>query len=730
MLVHPTKSFRVERVASAEAFAAVLRDGHDGDREPVLPLWFREAEQARIAETISAELAALSPGESRRFDTVHVRTHAARDVVLAPANGPAQRLARRYAALTGRALVSAVSDVPAASADASDVTLTWFPALDETDMAERLYELRAALSTAMGWVPPIGVLTAEDASKLTWCVVKQVCSRPTGTTETSLLTHESPSARPPSSLTVLGPDRARRDVVAAFTGARGSLLINAHSRPHCGKLNVADGPLGVCGLPSGGRDGVCVGGTACHFGTAPRAELQDLRTERIFFNGCTTAGVGARASDGIPRAAMLTAAAMRSASREFIGNVRPGTYDDTDVDWLIGLSALGYTPAEAVEVFERARRATGRELIASGLYFGDPTNPPWPLAGAVVGAVAISNGTPAKVRVRWARVDRVLIAAIEGRAWAHAADTDRLHVAIDLPYPVTIVEDPRTDWSLVLVTPRACDTAAPPESLNLELTLLPRPFRRAVGSAGRRAVIHLRWLASLPALGEVVADAAAAVEQRILGLHAFAASRGDLGAYPELIDEATKEDERAACAFDERLIDAALARSRIYWNLANEYVHRVQAIPRGQSATCDVCGGFATEQLLVDLVETSVRRVERSCGICGIVSDLPEGALRPRVVTSSHRQENGSLIGHAEIVNDGTRPRRVTLGAVLEGAGPTTPDSREKATLTLGPHETAVFPFALTPAANTSGNFALRIFAASEGSLGMAAAFILFGKAS
>ncbi len=712
---------RIRRFSDGGEFRASL----ETEAPDVLPIWFVDEERDWIARTVGPKLAELAPGCDHTLETSAIR-HSPDDWVLAPPSGPEMLLARRYAVVTGRplALTDGSSLAPVFGGGAPR-SLTWFCPLDECDIASRLFLLCRTLSAALGKLPPLGVLTAESTAKLSWLLAKQVMPHPDERIGvTTLVSMESTAPR--SSLVHVGSARTVADVVAGMNGATGTLLINAHSRPHCGILKVADGELGICGWTSGAADGLCVDGTACYFGEAPRAVLQDLQAPRIFFNGCTTAGVGCRRLDFLPRPAMVSHAALRGRAKEFVGNVRVGEYDEADLNWFLGASALGYTPAQSVEIVERARTSSGHERMRSTVYFGDATNAAWPVHGVSVGDVVVEDQ---RVRIRWARPDGVLVARVPGRIVADLAEHDRLHAATQHPSQprIAVLSDPFQDASLVLVAP-CVEGENSSTDVEISFSALVDRVDRSVGRVLAPAVEQVRWLEGLRAFAGVLDGASRQLEEELVALRRAAASRSDVTMLPELLTYVRAREEEAACRFDGVLIDEALCRSQGSWNWQMEYGARVHTAPRSDPSSCPNCGAFANDVDCTDWANPRVVRTVKACGYCGVVADLPVWGLHVRIVRENLVFSATELRGSAEIHNSDDRARRVTVAVAVVRGGPMQPGSTARTELVVGAGETARFAFALTPLRPMREMMHTRVYVASEGAFGLVGANLLYGR--
>lgn len=735
---------RVRRVSTVEELEACLAV----DEPLLLPLCFADADAGEVASTVDPGLARLAPNHEQTYEFLGVEL-GLHHLVLVTAHGLAGDLASRYATITGRKQIRGTDLLMCGLQilNLSPSSLTWFSSLDESDIAEALHHLQDAFT--LGPMPPMGVLTAESPERLTWLMAKQLVPQSEANGSTTVISSEPVSQRRPwASLACVGSDDTMVHAITTIHQATGTILINGHSRPHCGLLPASDGIVGICGLASGGAGGRCVEGTTCQFGEAPRVVLQRLRARRVFFNGCTTAGVGTRRPDYLPSAAMLVHAALRGTVREYVGNVRTGLYGEEDLDWFMGSSALGFSPAECIVIVEAARKASERELIPSLLYFGDATNPPWPVTGVVVGDVLpvdanlsadqVTTSQVSRVAIRWHRLDRVLVARVPSVVWAELAAQDCLHVLTQHPsHPlVNVLADPWSDASLVLAVPQVpIPPSDEPErcsklenSIVIELRILPEKIDRNVGHVLSASIEHLRVLEDLPTFTPVVADVPSRLEQELVVLRRAAGSRSSLTLLPELLQHVRDLEAQAARTLDDALVSAALARSTQRWNWSAEYLHRVRAVPSQERRKCPGCGAISVHIEYLDYVYPRLIRCVELCGYCGVVVDHPAWPLRLRWVIDTLRLTPNAFEGRVEVYNEDIRPRKVTLGVTVRGAGQMHPQSRAKAQLEVMSDSTECFDFSLLPEAPMTKLMQAWTFMACEGSIGLIGRMLLFGR--
>jgi len=687
------------RVTSATSFASTLQD----TGQPVLPIWVPDGEAAQfsraVGEALGKTLLALEPDTLFELpDPSHLLDGSDADLVLysCPEDRP---VAHRYAELTDRVcmLWDGHSEIKLSDGSAPH-SVTWLPRLDEVDMAERLIEVRQALG---GLGVPLGVITAQDERHRSWQMLKQLCPG-TDDARTTRIALTRPS-QPEEG--VLGYDLSGAEVVEAVSAAEGTLLLAGHSRPYCAIANSTDGPVGFCGANSAGPG--CVGEVRCHFGTAPRVRLDELRVGRAFLDGCTTAGVGGRDSDFPPRDSMVCHATLRSSVRELVGNTHLGDFGELDLDWFEGSSALGRSPAAAGSVVEVARHTSERETVPCLVYFGDARNPPWPVDSVRVGRV---DATDDRVRIDFDGAAPVLIAELPSRSWAQGVTSGEVTFeASDVAASrVEIIADPTTDRSLLLASGRGMRT--PDAAIAIELRRTPSTVS---DQAGARAVIaygRVRWMQDLAPFSECLSAVRQRMEQDILRLvHSETQQRSE--SFGTMLSQVAGALAQSA---DGELIQEAVSRSATGFRLQNAYAARMQVTPFADPRTCPRCGGSARYAELQDLIQPTVRRNRTTCGFCGVAEDLPEWPLELDWAGASLQPSQAGLTISLRIRNRGTEPR---AGQVMACLNSVAVDENQPAPsqFSLGPGEEVVVVAQATAAEPVASYLAVRVYIASEG---------------
>ncbi len=691
-------SMQVKRVTSHAAFACALKD----ENEPALPVWVCDDDAAPFIRAVGGDagrpLITLDPDASFELpEPAHLSGRSDEDLVLYTSSDDLE-LAGRYAQITGRLCSQWNGENEIRIADGRlPRSVTWLPRLDEVDMAQRLVEVRRALG---GLGVPLGVLTGEDERHRSWLMLKQLCpgANDARTTRVALTRASVPEEA------VLGYDLSAAEVVDGVSSAEGTLLVAGHSRPYCAIANSTDGPVGFCGANSLGP--TCIGKVRCHFGTAPRVRLDDLRVGRAFLDGCTTSAVGGRQPDFPPRASMVCHAALRSSVRELVGNTHLGDFGELDLDWFVGAGALGRSPAVAGSIVEVARHASEREVVPCLVYFGDAGNPPWPHQGVNVGRVeAFDDG----VHIDFDGAP-ILIAELPSRRWAEGIRSGA--VAFETSDPkvtqVEIVADPMTDSSLLLTSAR--DAQSPNAPLVIELRCSPDASRNEAGARVVAAHARIRWMATLAPFAERVSPIYQLLTQDLLPLlHTEAQHRSV--SFCAMREEVS--GTLAQCA-DREVLEEAVARSAVGFRLQNAYAAQMRVTPSPDPTVCPRCHGSARYAELQDLLEPAVRRVRTTCGFCGVVEDLPDWALELDWAGAQLEPSQAGLRISLRIRNRGSSLRAGQVMACLNSVSvhehqpPPVP-------FALGPGEETTLVMEATAAQEVAAYLAVRVYVASEG---------------
>lgn len=710
---------RVRRVSDASAIEPALI----ASRNEVLPLSFTDSERPRVSRVMGANVAALDVGSELELGPLAV-SGCRNDFVMTPHNGWVRALAEKYAQMTHRPVMhgdpSTIGSQLPLSAPRS---VTWFCGEEETDLAKSIRVLRDTFIRRFGAPPRLGILAAENPADLTWMMAKQLFSSKESGEGTTIVINSESRFQPLPSAHHVEAGLSANDALAAIEEARGTLIILGHSRPHCGRLVFRDGELGICALRSGGADGRCVDSVVCHFGSRPRFVAQEARARRVYYDGCSTGKVGSSRHGlfGFPRESLMTYALMRSDAREFIGNVHAGAFGPSDIYWLMGLSALRYSPAECVQMIDLARAEAGRDALGSGAYFGDPTNAPWPACDTSIGTVSEHGAT---LRITWPRAAGVFVAKLPRRLWAELTARDLVDVRCEHPSnpQLSLIADPWSDTSVLLAIPRANLSGEP---VCVEVSQLGTPVNREMGGDLVEAIANISWLATLPSFREQFSNATSTLERSLIQSRRSVEEREDRAWLGEIAQFARRAETVAAHCFDEMLIEHALVRSQTRWEFLEEYEGRCRFEFLKNSSQCPNCGASTRLAIFCDYARPNIRRSVATCSNCGVVADLPVWPLDLALDPSSMSWSDRILRGRARVVNRVEDAREVVVGATIVGGGKIEAGSTEPARIVIAPHSSTTFEFAITHAGPLTGTMRFRVFIASRSGFGFAGGIVL-----
>lgn len=695
---------KFKKVTSDESFVAALSPDSAGQ----LPFWFAEDEAEQFTRSVGGEtgeaLALLPTGATLEHpDPVHLAGADASHLIVCSSADDVP-LARRYAQITGRAwtLWDQHKPIRLAGGDLPR-SVTWLPRLDEYDLAERLIEMRLALD---GMNVPLSVITGEDERHRSWQLIKQLCPGD-GDARTTRIALGRASVPAES---VLGTDLTGGDLVTRVDAAEGTLLLAGHSRPYCAIANSTDGPVGLCGTNSAGPQ--CVGEVRCHFGTAPRVKLDALKVGRAFLDGCTTAGVGGRHIDFPERRTMVCHAALRSSVRELLGNTHIGAYGEADLDWFLGSSALGRSPAEAACLVEVARAQSKRELVPSLVYFGDAGNPAWPVEGV---AVAEVERVGEAVRLTFDSPAPILVAEIPSRSWADQASNEVTVLTSDAGVNrVEIVADPRVDASLLISSGRGAQVRDAPVLIELRRRSEPAP--RQAGARAAHALARIRWMQALGPFTARLSPITNRIEQDVLHLLQTETQHRS-AEFLMMIDAVAGQLSQAA---DAEMIAEAVALSSPGFRLQNAYASRMRVEAAAEPRTCPRCQASARFAELQDWLEPTIRRSRTTCGFCGIVEDLPTWPLEldwgAALIEPSRRGVRASI----RVRNVGPTPRGGLLMASMNSVR-VADDQPPPQSFQLEPGEETTVVHEATASEDVAAYLQVRVYIASEGDFGVLA---------
>lgn len=557
-----------------------------------------------------------------------------------------------------------------------------------------------------------GVLVGQGIAELSLLLAKQLAGATPGGTHLYL-----ENQAPELALRTLPGFAARgtgavEDLAADLRSVTGTLLLGGHSRAHCGPVRAIDGLFGICSSPTRGEGGLCVGGRPCFFAESTKVSMLDCSAQRVFYNGCATASLGANAF-GMPKEANHAFAVLAGNAVEFIGNLRPSRSTATDLRWFIALSAAGVGPAAAVRMIEQVRSDEGRELHPSLLYIGDASNRAWDVGSAGVLPIGVYESNCDLV-LEWPETSGLLIGNTPVPSWMNEPGPQGLSAVTDQEFRgnVRLVFDSRSTRLYVLVD------RVGRKALSIRLEPHERPSVNMTGARTANALRSLNRLARITALASVVTPALPRVERSLGDVMAMVSAEAGIADVARRCALAEKEDLRLSVALDRRIAKAARRASAEGWFMCDEYERQMHVEP-AHGPPCPLCDGPTVDYRLRSILETGSdhSRTQRVCGICGIVSDVPVWPIDIRLV--GPRLWSTSAVGVGlEVVNRLSEPRHVAASLAVQNLK-TRPDTEEVASIWVEPKDRAEMRLSAAVEDRPAEFHWLRVHVASHGALGL-----------
>ncbi len=498
----------------------------------------------------------------------------------------------------------------------------------------------------------------------------------------------------------------------------GSVLINAHSRPHCGKLSAATREIGICGATTRGERSLCFEGKRCAFGLNPKIPLEDIPAERILFNGCFTACVAGKPHN-MPVDSLLTASAIRGRANEYIGNTKLGWYGEDDTQSFVALSSANIDAPAAVHLINDLRESEKREIGVSMIFFGDAaTGSSWPTQRA-----AKSHPRVYKNRVTISStVSGPQGFRIPGRRWGHLGRSGALHASfrpqnVAQNFSVRVWALPWSNESVVLLIPRTSLRSG----IRMTVTLKGGGGHEASQNGPRPLELALRrssYLRTLPLFTKVIMDFESSFHDLLVSLKQVERSdRADLSLHNSCLASHQRLERDLVQRLDNLLVTQTCeAAASISWNWEDEYNHEASLLAKGGQKCCPLCGGRTQLFYRQGLIAPRFIRRQVVCCHCGILSDLPPGFAgylrnRPRLL------RDNQLADQVWVSNASGKPRDVTLSLVANGFG-LDQSHVETKRIHVPAKEGRRIPLRLSTAKPLSGFARVRVYFASGGDLG------------
>ncbi|WP_152618480.1 hypothetical protein [Leisingera sp. ANG-Vp] len=566
-------------------------------------------------------------------------------------------MAKRYAALKG------YETVPFSQLANSegDVTVVLPIGMDPQDVLTRLWPLHGLGTKA--W-PICSFLVGESLASLALLMAKHlVPDAMNAQAETHVFSNErmGGGATYPDAVDMEG--LSGDQIASQMTSANGTLLIGGHSRPHCGLFPTQDGLIGLCAMPDGGASGRCLQGTACFFKGRPIVPLQSLKAERVFYNGCTTAGTSTRRPDLLDASEMIAHAVLRGPAREYVGNLRAGRYSDQELSWFAALSAHGLRPAECVRLIEARRGDVGTEKLPSLVHFGDVQAPPWPVSNVEIAQPTYRENT---MTLAWTGARSIKTALITDPAWLLAMGAGKFTIQTQNAEPaqIAVLESPFDSALYVLLD---CGSSEPARlKLTRQDTSAAPDFEAAAGACLSESYARLAELARYPAFRDALGLNLNDLEN--LMLTEQWELKSSTGVPPQSTTNTSPGIQEALRHTNACILTVALAKCSGKWSWQDEYLDRTLATPESTPGTCPTCGGATVAYQNASLLNPALRRRSVACGICGIVQDQPDYGLSFTLQREGLITHGSEFSGTVRVANTTNRSRDCILAATVRGA--------------------------------------------------------------
>ncbi|KJS17066.1 MAG: hypothetical protein VR78_06550 [Hoeflea sp. BRH_c9] len=622
-------------------------------------------------------------------------------------------LAEAYARVTERQLLPSLAGLHC-SRPTHAATIVC--SIADPDVYSEVANLRRSLEKRdrAAWL--VGFLCAFDAAELSFLMLKQLLllSRP-GDQSVLWINNVDMEARPK---VVTRSNTTRVGLRASLQTQISTLIMNGHSRPHCGLIIDSDRVVGVCGARTQAESGKCFGGFPCAFKDKMRIHLPRINAARVYFNACFSARLGSALS--IPPQEYLSAAAVRGSPAQYIGNYDENDYHESDVWWFIGLSLLGFSPAAAVRTIEYTRSRGPQEWPQSTWLLGDASSAPWPVAFANLGEVRYRSGS---ALITWVGQGPLGIARLEGRHWSRMARDYRLEVRsqVELDY-VGFCEDPFGDWSLVLV--KGCDDQL---RADLQLKILKRPVEGEVEDLLGPAVQRLDFLLSCRPFSTALQWCRERLIEAALHVNRYRSERSQILNRQEHV-RALRALAEDFCEFlDRKLVVLACEQaSENRWNWEEQYVHRTTTGHNVIRTTNPTDGSAAVRRSVFDLVNGQLIRTQLFSVDNGIAADLPVGLFDAHLGPEPPTFDGESFRDVLILKCVAKRSLRVVISLQVQGEQPGGPG--QLSVVNLEADQVIAIPLSITCRPSLSGFRWVRVYLSSEVGFGFVARPYIFNE--
>jgi hypothetical protein len=494
------------------------------------------------------------------------------------------------------------------------------------------------------------------------------------------------------------------------------LLLGSHSRIHCGYLNTKNGKVGICGSPSKGHNGKCFGDKLCIFDTNPKISMEDLETDYLFYNGCSTIKFS-DSSIGIPRSSNLSLAAIRGKVSQIIGNYSMGYFSEWDFIWFIALSSLKYNPADAINLIHKFRKLQKQESSNSLILIGDAAMPPWPFNLSIAKVKVSSN----EVLINWYAHTTILAAKIKEIKWMRLVENGLFSILSSLPEiwsrcNAAIVGDETNNTTLICIT--VPKDLADGRLISISIKKIRNKSKKVLGMILYNTLKHIEFLSKCKLFNNELKNLSQEMNNKIIEFRRFESSKINLLNKDDMKEALSIVEQKIASSIDKKLLDIVSNKSALSkWYWEEEYINNVRIKCCDKPKICMLCGQPAYLYHLLDIVDKSIVRIQIICTECGLTTDLPQWSLDVEL-TDKPKYDGKFFSDILKLKNKGKENTQVLVKMTINGYSGIEYVNEKSNHIVLKPNEQIKIDLQIKLSSAVSGYYWVRTYIASFGGFG------------
>ena len=719
----------IERVITEEIFIKEIQ--RSNIKNPFFPILITNARKNYFIEKIDPNIANLTPGIltqwfNNKTNLLSLRNHAIigveLDITKEIAKCYARLLSRPFIILNQQFNINNDNDENILSHSQSFTVIVPININNPYHLIDRIQKF----SFQNKIKKPIAFLVAEDLEILTWLILKQIIR----------LTSQN-SRNPPIVINqlklpvninfadqVYAQDVTSSNLYTSFNKFHNTLLLGSHSRPHCGYLNTTNSIVGICGSPSKGTNGKCFREKSCIFDLYPKICMEDLETDYLFYNGCSTIKFS-DAPIGIPRSSNLSLAAIRGKVSQIIGNYSMGYFSEWDLIWFIALSSLKYSPAAAIDLIHKFRKLQNQEITNSLILIGDAASSPWPF-NLSIADVKIQNN---EVLISWYAHTTILVASINGFKWMNLVKKGLFVVLSNSSRIWTqchagIIGDESNNVTIICMTiPKEL---ADGRLIQISIKKRKNKSKKILGKTLYSAIKQIKFLCRCKSFKNEINNFSEEMTNRLIELKRFKSSKINILNKDDKKEALYIIEQKVASSADKKLLEIASNKSAFAkWYWEEEYINYVQIKCLDDTQTCLLCGQLAYKFNIVDIIDKSIIRTQIICVECGLVSDLPVWSLDIKLINKP--SFNGQFFSDIlQIKNTGKEDRPILTRMTINGFSRIQYINKKSDQIILKDNEQININLQVKLLNSISGYYWIRIYIASLGGFGFVARPFIF----